>query len=180
VPGAFWKDLIFSAAVLAAVGVCAAVFGPSGPGDSRSFDHADGAQAGLPFPVDLRRALYLPPSMETPFILIAPIVMIAGCWRCRSLRQRARRAGIGGRWRACAGHNRGGLGSLHASGDEYAVEPAHERVGADTLPVEYFARGDAAGAQGAVIFQAKQCRNCHSIGGHAVSAGRRWTQWRRG
>ncbi|MGB6611232.1 MAG: cytochrome b N-terminal domain-containing protein [Acidobacteriaceae bacterium] len=32
VPGAFWKDLIFSAAVLAAVAVCAAVFGPSGPG----------------------------------------------------------------------------------------------------------------------------------------------------
>ena len=31
IPGAFWKDLIFSAAVLAAVAVCAAVFGPYGP-----------------------------------------------------------------------------------------------------------------------------------------------------
>src|SRR5579872_3855552 len=32
VPGAFWKDLVFSAAVIAAVGVCAIVFGPYGPG----------------------------------------------------------------------------------------------------------------------------------------------------
>ena len=32
VPGAVWKDAFFSAAILAAVAVCAAVFGPYGPG----------------------------------------------------------------------------------------------------------------------------------------------------
>src|ERR1700728_3174953 len=32
VPGAFWKDLVFSGAILAAVAICAAVLGPSGPG----------------------------------------------------------------------------------------------------------------------------------------------------
>jgi ubiquinol-cytochrome c reductase cytochrome b subunit len=31
VPGAFWKDLVFSGAILAAVAVCAFVFGPYGP-----------------------------------------------------------------------------------------------------------------------------------------------------
>ena len=32
VSGAFWKDLVFSGAILAAVAVCALVFGPFGPG----------------------------------------------------------------------------------------------------------------------------------------------------
>jgi ubiquinol-cytochrome c reductase cytochrome b subunit len=41
----------------------------------------------------------------------------------------------------------------------------------DTLPVKYFWEATPLVRQGAVIFQAKQCRNCHSIGGHGGERG---------
>src|SRR6202041_3130580 len=75
VPGAVWKDLFFSAAILFAVACCAAVFGPYGP-------------KGVPDPTIINTVpkpdffflwiytvlSFLPPEMETPFILIAPVV----------------------------------------------------------------------------------------------------------
>ena len=78
VPGGVWKDAFFSAAVLAAVAVCAVTYGPYGPG-------------GRPDPTIIQTApkpdffflwiystlSYLPPSLETPFLLIAPVVGIA-------------------------------------------------------------------------------------------------------
>src|SRR5579863_906199 len=78
VPGAVWKDLVFSAAIIFAVAFCAALWGPYGP-------------KGFPDPTIINTVpkpdffflwiytvlSYLPPDMETPFILIAPIVGIA-------------------------------------------------------------------------------------------------------
>src|SRR6201997_2716873 len=78
VPYAVWKDLFFSAAILAAVAICAAVFGPFGP-------------TGQPDPTIIQTTpkpdffflwlyavlSYLPASLETPFILTAPLVGIA-------------------------------------------------------------------------------------------------------
>ena len=78
VPGGVWKDLIFSAAVLFAVAFCAAVFGPYGP-------------KGFPDPTIIATVpkpdffflwiytvlSYLPPELETPFLLIVPAVAIA-------------------------------------------------------------------------------------------------------
>src|ERR1700690_3140997 len=75
VPGAVWKDAFFSAAIIAAVAVCAAVLGPYGP-------------SGRPDPTIIQTApkpdffflwLYavlslLPPSMETPVLLIGPVI----------------------------------------------------------------------------------------------------------
>ena len=67
VPGAVWKDLVFSAAVLFAVAFCAAMFGPYGP-------------KGVPDPTIINTVpkpdffflwiytvlSFLPPEMETP------------------------------------------------------------------------------------------------------------------
>src|SRR6201992_4048732 len=78
VPGAVWKDLFFSAAILFAVAFCGAGFGPYGP-------------SGVPDPRIIQTVpkpdffflwiytvlSYLPPSMETPFILIVPAVAVA-------------------------------------------------------------------------------------------------------
>src|SRR5437588_617819 len=77
IPGAVWKDLVFSAAVMFAVAFCAAMFGPFGP-------------KGVPDPTIINTVpkpdffflwiytvlSFLPPEMETPFILIAPIVAV--------------------------------------------------------------------------------------------------------
>src|SRR6201998_1018489 len=77
VPYAVWKDLFFAALVLLAVAACAVYFGPFGP-------------TGRPDPTIIQTAprpdyfflwLYallslLPPSMETPALLIGPVIVI--------------------------------------------------------------------------------------------------------
>src|ERR1700746_3666485 len=79
VPYAVWKDLFFAAFILLAVAACAVYFGPFGP-------------TGRPDPTIIQTSpkpdyfflwLYallslLPPSMETPALLIGPVVAIAG------------------------------------------------------------------------------------------------------
>src|SRR6202165_5803000 len=79
VPGAVWKDAFFSAAILAAVAVCAAVFGPYGPGGQPDPTIIQTAPKPDFFFLWLYTVLsYLPPSLETPFLLIAPVLGIAG------------------------------------------------------------------------------------------------------
>src|SRR5580704_10103657 len=78
VPGAFWKDLLFSGAILAAVAVCAVVFGPFGPGGQPDPSIIQTVPKPDFFFLWIYAVLsYLPPSMETPFILIVPLVGIA-------------------------------------------------------------------------------------------------------
>jgi ubiquinol-cytochrome c reductase cytochrome b subunit len=79
VPGAVWKDASFSAAILAAVAVCAAVLGPYGPGGQPDPTIIQTAPKPDFFFLWLYAVLsYLPPSLETPFLLIAPVLGIAG------------------------------------------------------------------------------------------------------
>ena len=167
VPGAFWKDLIFSAAVLAAVGVCAAVFGPSGPGGQPDPSITQTVpKPDFPFLWIYAVLSYLPPSMETPFILIAPILMIAGLlavpfvasegeksWHRRPVAVLAL-ASVAVGW---------GVFTHLAMSTPWS--PHMSAWSGDTLPVEYLREATPLVRQGAVIFQAKQCRNCHSIGG---------------
>src|ERR1700686_5151430 len=77
VPGAIWKDLFFSAFILLSIAACAWYFGPFGP-------------SGPPDPIIIQTAprpdyfflcLYavlslFPPSLETPALLIGPVVVI--------------------------------------------------------------------------------------------------------
>jgi len=93
-----WKDLLFGAAVLAAVGLCAAYFGPFGP-------------SGQPDPTIIQTVpkpdyfflwLYallalLPPSMETPVLLTVPPLVIRGLLLLPFLFGEEKKAGAGGR-----------------------------------------------------------------------------------
>ncbi len=79
VPFAIWKDLFFAAFILLAIAGCALYFGPFGP-------------TGRPDPTIIQTAprpdyfflwLYallslLPPSLETPALLIGPVLVICG------------------------------------------------------------------------------------------------------
>src|SRR5579871_6469618 len=79
VPYAIWKDIFFAAFIILAVAACAFYFGPFGP-------------TGQPDPTIIQTApkpdyfflwLYallslLPPAMETPALLIGPVVIILG------------------------------------------------------------------------------------------------------
>jgi ubiquinol-cytochrome c reductase cytochrome b subunit len=173
VPGAFWKDLVFSGAVLAAVAVCALVFGPYGP-------------TGFPDPSIIQTVpkpdffflwiytvlSYLPPAMETPFILIAPIVGIAILLALpfyaaegeKSWHRRPVAVLVVSTVAVC-------WGVLTQLGTTTPWSPHMSAWSGDPLPADMLHNATPLVRQGAVIFQAKQCRNCHSIGGSGGERG---------
>src|SRR6202163_543160 len=166
VPYAVWKDLFFAAFILLAVPACALYFGPFGP-------------TGRPDPTIIQTApkpdyfflwLYallslLPPSMETPALLIGPVVAIMVLLLLPFLSGEGEKS-----WRrrpiavltilllAIA------LGTLtHLSG--YTPWSPHMNAwSGDPVPEQFLHGRTALQRQGALVFQAKQCRNCHSIG----------------
>jgi len=166
VPYAVWKDLFFAAFVLLAVGACAVYFGPFGP-------------TGRPDPTIIQTVpkpdyfflwLYallslLPPSMETPALLVGPVVVILillllpflsgegeKSWRRRPI------AVLTTLLIAIS------LGTLtHLSG--YTPWSPHMNAwSSDPVPDQFLRGRTALERQGALVFQVKQCRNCHSLG----------------
>jgi ubiquinol-cytochrome c reductase cytochrome b subunit len=166
VPYAIWKDVIFSSTILLAIGACAVVFGPFGPG-------------GPPDPTIIQTAprpdffflwLYallslLPPSAETPILLIGPAVAIAALLALPFL------AGEGEKsWRrrpiavltvllaAVA------LSTLTRLGGAAPWSPVMDAWSGVPIPTQYVKGRTALERQGALVFQNKQCHNCHALG----------------
>lgn len=167
VPGAFWKDLVFSAAILAAVAVCAFVFGPFGPGGQPDPSIIQTVPKPDFFFLWIYTVLsYLPPQMETPFILIAPLVAIAillalPFWASEGEKSWHRRpvavlvvSLVAVSW-----------GVLTQLGTATPWSPHMSAWSGDPIPVRNLHNVTPLVRQGAAVFQAKQCRNCHSIGG---------------
>jgi ubiquinol-cytochrome c reductase cytochrome b subunit len=173
IPGALWKDVFFSAAILAAVVVCALAFGPFGP-------------SGQPDPTIVRTVpkpdffflwiyaalAYLPPSMETPCILIAPIVGIGillalpfyaaegeKSWHRRPVAILVLTT-VAVTW-----------GALTHLASYTPWSPHMDAWSSDPVPANYLRTATPLVRQGAAVFQAKQCRNCHAIGGHGGDRG---------
>ena len=173
VPGAFWKDLAFSGAVIAAVGVCAFVFGPFGPGGQPDPSIIQTVPKPDFFFLWIYTVLsYLPPQMETPFLLIAPLVAIAALlavpfWAGEGEKSWHRRpvavlavSTIAICW-----------GVLTHLGATTPWSPHMNAWSSDPIPVHYLQHATPLVRQGAVVFQVKQCRNCHSIGGNGGERG---------
>jgi ubiquinol-cytochrome c reductase cytochrome b subunit len=167
VPGAFWKDVAFSFAMIAAVGVCAFVFGPQGP-------------TGMPDPSIIQTVpkpdfaflwiyttlAFLPPQMETVFILAAPLLAIAVLIALPFV------AGEGEKsW------HRRPIAVLTVSfiaicwavltdlGTYTPWSPHMDAWSQDAVAAHYMHNDTPLQRAGAVVFQDKQCRNCHSVGG---------------
>jgi ubiquinol-cytochrome c reductase cytochrome b subunit len=166
VPYAVWKDMFFAAFILLAIAACAVYFGPFGP-------------TGRPDPTIIQTSpkpdyfflwLYallslLPPSMETPALLIGPVVVIAALLLLPFLSGEGEKS-----WRrrpiavltillvALS------LGTLtHLSG--YTPWSPHMNAwSGDPIPDRFLRGSTALQRQGALVFQGKQCRNCHSLG----------------
>ncbi|MDE1156034.1 MAG: cytochrome b N-terminal domain-containing protein [Acidobacteriaceae bacterium] len=167
VPLAVWKDLFFSAAILLAVAACAAYFGPFGPKGAPDPTIINTVPKPDFFFLWLYTVLsYLPPNLETPFLLIVPPIAIAFLIAIPFV------AGIGEKswWRrpvavfavffiaVCWGAFTQ-LGTytpwspqMHA----WSGAPVPEKLLVNRTPLE---------RQGAVVLQQKQCRNCHELGG---------------
>src|ERR1700677_2804378 len=166
VPYAIWKDMFFAAFILLAVAACAIWFGPFGP-------------SGRPDPTIIQTVpkpdyfflwLYallslLPPSMETPALLIGPVVVIVGLLLLPFLSGEGEKS-----WRrrpiavltvmliAIT------LGTFTHLAGYTPWSPHMNAWSSDPIPQRFLHGTSALQRQGALVFQAKQCRNCHSLG----------------
>jgi ubiquinol-cytochrome c reductase cytochrome b subunit len=167
IPGAFWKDLFFAAAMVAAVAVCAWIFGPSGPGGPP--DPAiiqTNPKPDFPFLWIFSILAYLPPALETPVILVAPVLAILALLAVPLV------AGEGEKsWRRrpvavlAVAFIAVGWGEFTQLGTVTPWSPHMDAWSSDPIPVRYLRNATPLVRQGADVFQEKQCRNCHSIGG---------------
>ena len=173
VPGAVWKDLFFSAAILFAVAFCAAVFGPFGPkGTPNPTIVASVPKPDFFFLWIYTVLSYLPPWMETPMLLTAPVVGIGALIALPFI------AGVGEKswWRRPIGVFSvmflavcwAGFTKL---GTTTPWSPHMDAWSQDAVPVSYLQHRTPLERQGANVFQQKQCRNCHAIGGSGGERG---------
>ncbi|MBW4027257.1 MAG: c-type cytochrome [Acidobacteria bacterium] len=167
VPDALWKDLFFSAAIIAAVAICAFAFGPFGP-------------TGQPDPTIIQTApkpdyfflwiyavlSYLPESLETPFLLVAPVIGIAVLLALPYVAGKGEKS-----WyrRPVAVLVVVTLAVMWGTFTHLATftpwSPIMTAWSADTLPAQMVHAQTPLERQGAIVFQGKQCRNCHSVAG---------------
>ena len=173
VPGAVWKDLFFGGCVLLTLAIVAAYFGPYGP-------------SGRPDPTIIQTAprpdyfflwLYallslLPPKMETPALLIGPVIAILfllllpfifgegeKTWRRRPI------AVLTILLVAVV------FGTLTDLGGHVPWSPVMDAWSSDPIPQQFLQNRSALERQGALVFQLKQCHNCHSLGGEGGKRG---------
>jgi len=167
VPVAFWKDAVFSGAIIAAVAVCAFVFGPYGPSGQPDPTIIQTVPKPDFFFLWIYAALaYLPPWMETPFILIAPVIGIAILLALP--------------FYASEGEKEAGTavpspcwccvpspfpGSSNSPRDLHPMESPHGCVERDPVASAISPHGHTARPPGRGHLQSKQCRNCHAVGG---------------
>jgi ubiquinol-cytochrome c reductase cytochrome b subunit len=108
----------------------------------------------------------LPPTAETPILLIGPVVIIVALLLLPFV------AGEGEKsWRRRPAAvlalivSAVSLGTLTHLGGDAPWSPVMEAWSGAPVPPGYLAGRTAIQRRGAVVFQAKQCRNCHALGG---------------
>ena len=173
VPGAVWKDLFFSAAIYGAVALCAVIFGPFGPGGQPDPTIIQVAPKPDYFFLWIYSILsYLPNNLETPFLLIAPPIAIGVLIALPFV------AGEGEKhWsrRPVAVLTlitmAIGLAILNHLGTYEPWSPHMTAWSGAALPADKIHAEMPLQRQGAIVFQGKQCRNCHEVGGDGGQRG---------
>jgi ubiquinol-cytochrome c reductase cytochrome b subunit len=167
VPYAVWKDVLFSGVILLSIAACAFFFGPFGPSGQPNPTIIQTAPRPDFFFLWLYAVLsFLPPAAETPLLMIGPVIAIAllvglpffagegeKSWRRRPV------AVLTILLTAVA------LGALTQLGEHTPWSPVMDAWSGDSIPSQYLVRRTALERRGALVLQAKQCRNCHSLGG---------------
>jgi len=173
VPAAVWKDILFSGFILLSIAACAAMLGPFGPG-------------GAPDPTIIQTAprpdffflwLYavlslLPPALETPALLIGPAVVLLGLLGLPFVSGEGEKS-----WQrrpiavltillvAVA------LGTFTRLSGHAPWSPAMDAWSGEPIPLHYLKGRTALERQGALVFQVKQCHNCHALDGRGGQRG---------
>jgi len=165
-PAAVWKDLFFAAFILLSIAACAYYYGPFGPSGAPDPTIIQTAPRPDFFFLWLYAVLsFLPPSMETPALLIGPVVVILALlllpfvfgegeksWRRRPV------AVLTILLVAVA------LGTFTRLAEYTPWSPIMDAWSGIPIPSEFLNKRSALERQGALVFQLKQCHNCHSLG----------------
>lgn len=172
-PDAFRKDLVFSGLIILALVACAALFGPFGPKGQPDPTVVQAVPKPDYFFLWMYAALaLLPPNMETILLLVGPVIaigflivlpLISGTgeksWRRRPLAVLSVLLIIIS-WAAFT--QLGTYAPWSPQMDAWSSEP---------IPLKLLEGRSALERQGALVFQEKQCRNCHALGGQGGRRG---------
>jgi ubiquinol-cytochrome c reductase cytochrome b subunit len=167
VPYGVWKDAVFSGLILLAIVACALYFGPFGPSgqpDPRVIQTA-------PRPDYFFLWLYallslLPPQLETPVLLIGPaialIVLLGLPFFSGEGEKHWRRRPIAVLTIVLVAVS---LGTFTSMADHTPWSPVMDASTAASIPPKLLSGRTPLQIQGALVFQEKQCHNCHALGG---------------
>jgi ubiquinol-cytochrome c reductase cytochrome b subunit len=172
-PGAVYKDLFFGAFIILAIAGCAIYFGPFGPSGPPDPTIIQTAPRPDYFFLWLYAVLsFLPPEMETPALLIGPVVGIAALillpfvfgegeksWKRRPI------AVLTILLVAVA------LGTFTRLAQLAPWSPVMDAWSEIPIPAKFLHNRTALERQGGAVFQLKQCHNCHSLGNEGGKRG---------
>jgi ubiquinol-cytochrome c reductase cytochrome b subunit len=167
VPDAAWKDAMFAAAIILAIMACALFFGPigpSGPPDPRIIQTLP--KPDVPFLWIYSLFALLPPKLETPIILIAPIIAIVAMlalplYAGEGEKHWSRRPVAVLMLMVIAFS----LSIFTRLGQTHPWSPVMNAWSADPVQPQFLKGRTPLERQGAIVFQQMQCRNCHSLDG---------------
>jgi ubiquinol-cytochrome c reductase cytochrome b subunit len=173
VPYAVWKDMFFAAFILLAVAACAAYFGPFGPTGQPDPTIIQTAPKPDYFFLWLYAVLsFLPPSMETPALLIGPVIVIGALLLLPFLSGEGEKSW---RRRPIAVLTILLVAVMLASFTHLAGytpwSPQMNAWSGEPIPARFLQHRTALERQGALVFQAKQCHNCHALEGKGGQRG---------
>src|SRR5208282_822229 len=173
VPSAVWKDLFFAAFILIAIAVCAAYFGPFGPGGEPNPTIIQTAPKPDFFFLWIYAVLsLLPPSMETPALLVGPVIGIVLLLLLPFVSGEGEKS-----WQrrpvavllilllAVA------FGTFTRRAEHAPWSPVMGAWSGMPIPPQFLRNRTALERQGALVFQAKQCHNCHALGNEGGERG---------
>jgi len=173
VPDAFRKDFVASGLVILALVACAAYFGPFGPKGQPDPTVVQAVPKPDYFFLWMYAALaLLPPSMETFLLIVGPVIaigflialpLISGTgeksWRRRPLAVLSVLLILIS------------LAAFTQLGTYAPWSPIMDAWSSAPTPPGLLAGRSALERQGAIVFQDKQCRNCHALGGEGGQRG---------
>ncbi len=173
VPHAIGKDLIFAAIVIIGILGCALVFGPKGPGGPPNPTIVDTNPRPDFYFLSVFAALALLPDwMEVLVLFAAPMLMVIFLLALPFISPTGEKSA---RRRPVAVLSvifiLLVLGVLTYMGQTSPWSPKMSGWSGNAIPVEYIKGRTPLEMHGALVFQNKQCRNCHGLGGEGGMRG---------
>jgi ubiquinol-cytochrome c reductase cytochrome b subunit len=173
VPHAIGKDLIFAALVIVGILGCALAFGPKGPGGPPNPTLVDTNPRPDFYFLSIFAALALLPDwMEVLILFVAPTLIfifllalpfISGTGEKSASRRPVAVLSVVLTMLV--------IGVLTYMGETSPWSPHMSAWSGNSIPPEYVKGRTPLELRGALVFQNKQCRNCHALGGEGGERG---------